>query len=119
MLTDERVETTQRQEGVKTCLNKFFSLPTLICVSFDLPREDKRLPALHALTSINLNLKNMFEIMFQLKVKDIETGEEFVFDDKVKVESSPENPHGAVELPAIRPDIAPLPGIMAFLLSKF
>ncbi|XP_070194990.1 lipoxygenase homology domain-containing protein 1-like isoform X2 [Littorina saxatilis] len=49
--------------------------------------------------------------MDRLKLKDLDTGEEFHFDDPIKVESSPSSPDGATELPAIRPDIAPLPDI--------
>ena len=40
----------------------------------------------------------------------MDTGQEFHFDENLKLESTPQSPDGATEVPAIRPDIAPLPG---------
>ena len=40
----------------------------------------------------------------------MDTGQEFHFDENLKLESTPQSPDGATEVPAIRPDITPLPG---------
>lgn len=45
-----------------------------------------------------------------MKLKDQDTGEELHFDYNDWVESTNENPEGAVELPAIRPDLHPVTG---------
>lgn len=46
----------------------------------------------------------------QLKLKDADTNQLFVFAHNKLIECTPDNPTGVVELPAVRPDLAPLQG---------
>lgn len=46
----------------------------------------------------------------QLKLKDADTNQLFVFTHNKLIECTPDNPTGVVELPAVRPDLAPLRG---------
>ena len=45
-----------------------------------------------------------------MKLKDQDTGEELHFEFNDWIESTMDNPEGAVELPVIRPDLQPLKG---------
>ena len=45
-----------------------------------------------------------------MKLKDQDTGEELHFDHNDWIESTNENPEGAVELPVVRPDLHPVTG---------
>ena len=45
-----------------------------------------------------------------MKLKDHETGEEFVLDHNDWIESTNENPEGVVEIALPRPDLPPLKG---------
>lgn len=46
----------------------------------------------------------------QLKLKDADTNQLFVFTHNKLIECTADNPTGVVELPAVRPDLAPLRG---------
>lgn len=45
-----------------------------------------------------------------MKLKDHDTGEEFILEHNDWIESTNENPEGAMELPLSRPDLQPLKG---------
>lgn len=45
-----------------------------------------------------------------MKMRDADSKEQFLFTHNKLIECTAENPTGLVELPAIRPDLAPLQG---------
>jgi len=46
-----------------------------------------------------------------MKLKDQDTGEEFILEHNDWIESTNENPDGVTELALARPDIAPFKGL--------